>query len=68
MVVLIITSVVHWSRMGNQQLKDNWAQSKAEQPDGAGIARQIYYGICIGMLGLTGFECASLALREWDGV
>ncbi|KAH6906793.1 amino acid permease [Coprinopsis sp. MPI-PUGE-AT-0042] len=57
MVVLIITSIVHWSRMGNQQLKDNWAQSKQEQPDGASIARQIYYGICIGMLGLTGFEC-----------
>ncbi|KIL66086.1 hypothetical protein M378DRAFT_186176 [Amanita muscaria Koide BX008] len=47
MVVLILAASVKWRRMGIDQLKSNWIQ-------GAVILKQIYYGICLGMLRLTG--------------
>lgn len=57
MVVLIVASTVAWARAGNTQLRENWIAGQA--PSSLGIARQIFNGICIGMLGLTGFECIS---------
>ncbi|KAI5454120.1 hypothetical protein NCC49_005110 [Naganishia albida] len=55
MLVLVITAVVHWARAGSQVLADNWRAS----PSGSGrIARSIFNGICIGLLGVTGFESA----------
>ncbi|EAU89563.2 amino acid permease [Coprinopsis cinerea okayama7 len=59
MVSLIIASAVHWGRTGNDQWKANWQQSQRENAadGGIGILRQLYHGVCIGMLGLTGFEC-----------
>jgi hypothetical protein len=57
MVVLVITSLVEWGRVENIQLRDNWRGGQASSaPD---IARQMFNGFCIGLLGLTGFECAS---------
>lgn len=50
-----MASVVHWSKIGNVQLKDNWHRGQASSPDG--VVRQIFNGTCLGMLGLTGFEC-----------
>ena len=58
MVMLIIASAVYWGRVGNGQLKTNWHNGRANSDTSiTSVARQIYYGICLGMLGLTGFEC-----------
>lgn len=59
MTALVLASVVHWVRTGNGQLKSNWAQGMTENAGTSisGILKQVYYGVCLGMLGLTGFEC-----------
>ncbi|KAJ7035940.1 amino acid permease-domain-containing protein [Mycena alexandri] len=46
MTALTIASIVHWARSGNAQLLRAPA-----------IARQLFNGFCLGMLGLTGIEC-----------
>lgn len=55
MLVLAVASVIAWGRAGNAQLRENWAAGQATSA--AEVAHQIFDGICIGMLGLTGFEC-----------
>ena len=55
MLVLATASIVAWGRGGNAQLRDNWAAGQAISA--RNVAKQIFDGICIGMLGLTGFEC-----------
>jgi len=64
MAVLIIISIVHWARIGNSQIVENWAAGRigplSEGTDGSSVARQIFRGFCLGMLGLTGFECECL--------
>ncbi|KDR77023.1 hypothetical protein GALMADRAFT_425547 [Galerina marginata CBS 339.88] len=58
MILLTIASCIHWGHIGIEQLRDNWNQGRASTDSSASsVARQIYYGICLGMLGLTGFEC-----------
>ncbi len=60
MIVLIIVALIHWHKIGIQQLTDNWNLWRATSSTStSGIAKQIYFGICLGMLGLTGFECMS---------
>ena len=60
MIVLIIVASIHWRKIGIQQLTDNWNLWRATSSTStSGIAKQIYFGICLGMLGLTGFECTS---------
>ncbi|KII92394.1 hypothetical protein PLICRDRAFT_172492 [Plicaturopsis crispa FD-325 SS-3] len=55
MAVLIVTSAIAWGRTGNAQLRENW--NSGQPSSSAGILHQIFNGVCIGMLGLTGFEC-----------
>ncbi|KAJ7106514.1 amino acid permease-domain-containing protein [Mycena epipterygia] len=55
MTALAIAAAVHWARTGNAQLQTNWATGQA--PSGAAVARQLFDGFCLGMLGLTGIEC-----------
>jgi hypothetical protein len=55
MLALMIASAVAWCQMGNAQLRLNWIAGQATSA--RGIAHQIFDGICVGMLGLTGFEC-----------
>ncbi|KAJ7235606.1 amino acid permease-domain-containing protein [Mycena haematopus] len=55
MVALSVASSVHWARMGNAQLRRNWAEGQPSTR--AAIARQLFNGFCLGMLGLTGVEC-----------
>lgn len=58
MTMLVIVSCVHWGQTGIGQLKTNWEHGRATTNTSvSSVARQIYYGICLGMLGLTGFEC-----------
>lgn len=54
MVVLILAASVKWGRMGIDQLKSNWIEGEARTTSLAVILKQIYYGIYLGMLGLTG--------------
>lgn len=58
MIVLFVASICAWSHMGNTQIRQNWHDGRQNLSLG-GIARQIFNGICIGVLGLTGFECMS---------
>ncbi|KAJ7439001.1 amino acid permease-domain-containing protein [Mycena latifolia] len=51
-----IAASVHWAQTGNTQLRTNWAAGQA--PSASAIARQLFDGFCLGMLGLTGIECA----------
>jgi hypothetical protein len=55
MIALAIASCVHWGKSGNSQLWLNWVEGQASS--GSAIARQIFDGFCLGMLGLTGIEC-----------
>ena len=54
MVVLMIAAAVHWGHTGNELLRENWNAGKASTS--SGVARQIFNGVCLGVLGLTGFE------------
>jgi hypothetical protein len=56
MAALGVSAVVYWAKIGNVQLRQNWEQGRASS--GADITRQLFYGFCLGMLGLTGIECA----------
>ena len=58
MIILILASSVHWGQTGIGQLKSNWQQGRSMGSSPSSVAKQIYYGFCLGMLGLTGFECA----------
>lgn len=54
MTALFFASVIMWARTGSDVLRLNWAL----RPQGSShIARAIFNGICIGFLGVTGFEC-----------
>ncbi|KZT26173.1 hypothetical protein NEOLEDRAFT_1177956 [Neolentinus lepideus HHB14362 ss-1] len=55
MLVIWTASAVSWGRIGSQLLKENWAAGQAASS--ASIGHQLFNGVCIGMLGLTGFEC-----------
>ncbi|KAF8065050.1 amino acid permease-domain-containing protein [Lyophyllum atratum] len=55
MTTLIISSCVYWGRTGISQLQENWHVGSA--PSSSAVAREIFNGFCLGMLGLTGFEC-----------
>jgi hypothetical protein len=56
MLVLITVSAVRWYHLGNSQIRENWNVRQGSSP--STIAHDIFNGVCIGMLGLTGFECA----------
>ncbi|KAG6337018.1 hypothetical protein ID866_2078 [Astraeus odoratus] len=57
-MVLFVASFVTWGSHGSSQLWANWVAGRATQASPVGILRQIFDGVCVGMLGLTGFECA----------
>ncbi|KAI6015111.1 amino acid permease-domain-containing protein [Pisolithus orientalis] len=52
----VVASVVTWAFIGSSQLKANWTAGHAETP--VSVLRHVFNGACVGMLGLTGFECA----------
>jgi hypothetical protein len=55
MAALMIASVVTWIKHGNETLQENWVLNKPGSA--SGVARDIFNGICLGLLGVTGFEC-----------
>ncbi|KAI0338562.1 hypothetical protein BDW22DRAFT_1362598 [Trametopsis cervina] len=56
MAALLVASIIAWSRNGNAQIKQNWHDGR-QDISASVLARQIFDGICIGILGVTGFEC-----------
>ena len=56
MCVLVIASCVRWGQAGGQ-LTANWELGRSQNSNAFGVIKQLFYGICVGMLGLTGFEC-----------
>lgn len=61
MIMLIIASSIHWREIGTGQIRANWNLWRANTSTSAsGLAKQIFFGISLGMLGLTGFECTYL--------
>ncbi|GAA5879607.1 hypothetical protein JCM3774_004283 [Rhodotorula dairenensis] len=54
LAVLILCSIVHWGRHGNDMLKSNWEAGQLGST--AEVVKAIYLGICIAFLGVTGFE------------
>ena len=57
MLGLATASIVAWASTGNLQLRENWVAGQAGLSSAASILKQAFKGVCIGMLGLTGFEC-----------
>jgi len=55
MIMLVVASVIALGRGGAVQLSSNWSDRHTGLS--TSIVRQIFDGVCIGMLGLTGFEC-----------
>ncbi|KAF9467230.1 amino acid permease-domain-containing protein [Collybia nuda] len=55
MVILMFCAILHWGRSGMGQFEENWHVGRVSSP--SGVARQLFNGFCLGMLGLTGFEC-----------
>ena len=61
MIVLVLASAVHWARSGNQVLRENWYGDPARTP--SSVAYSIFFGACLGLLGLTGFECLPMNIE-----
>ena len=67
MAVLIVAGIVFWARQGSAILSDNWHNADLLL-NGKSVARALFDGICIGFVGLTGFECApSYVTRVKEG-
>jgi amino acid transporter len=49
----MIVSAIAWAHTGSDVLRANWAERPASWH---AILRDIFYGVCIGFLGVSGFE------------
>ena len=67
MTVLFIASIVGWAHFGNAQLRANWQLGRQDNTS-ASVARQLFNGICIGVLGVTGFECEPVNCKRQCGI
>ncbi|KZP00412.1 hypothetical protein CALVIDRAFT_533426 [Calocera viscosa TUFC12733] len=54
MIALMLAATVSWAQHGSSILLYNWS---TRPTSAAQTARAIFNGICIGFLGVTGFEC-----------
>ncbi|CAE6422935.1 unnamed protein product [Rhizoctonia solani] len=61
MTILMIGAAVAWAHTGMEVLHDNW---KLRPTNGTRIARSIFDGVCIGFLGVTGFECTPAYIQN----
>ncbi|SCZ95050.1 BZ3500_MvSof-1268-A1-R1_Chr11-3g03569 [Microbotryum saponariae] len=56
LAMLALFGIVHWAKEGNGVLRSNWIDHQAV---GAGqVVKQIFLGVCVAFLGVTGFETA----------
>ncbi|KAI0798140.1 amino acid permease-domain-containing protein [Abortiporus biennis] len=56
-LVMFIASIIAWAHTGNAQIRENWNTTISENRTPSGIAQEIFNGLCLSVLGLTGFEC-----------
>lgn len=56
--MLLVAASYRWAEYGNVVIAQNWQVVRNASP--GEVAHQLFNGICIGMLGLTGFECLVL--------
>ncbi|CAE6496372.1 unnamed protein product [Rhizoctonia solani] len=61
MTALMIGAAIAWARTGMDVLRENW---ELRPSSGTGIARSIFNGVCIGFLGVTGFECTPAYIQN----
>ena len=66
MAVVMVTSIIMWGKGGSQTLIDNW--TSIPDPEGSNPAHLIFNGLCIGLLGVTGFEVYTLLLFARDAM
>src|SRR6266498_5316715 len=67
MFMLIVASCIHWGQSGIGQLTANWELGRTQNSNAIGIAKQLFYGICLGMLGMTVFECEIAPSLSYSG-
>ncbi|CEL55150.1 hypothetical protein RSOLAG1IB_01158 [Rhizoctonia solani AG-1 IB] len=61
MIALMVGAAIAWGRTGMGVLRDNW---ELRPVGSAGIARSIFNGVCIGFLGVTGYECTPAYIQS----
>ncbi|QRW17663.1 amino acid permease [Rhizoctonia solani] len=61
MTALMVGAAITWAHTGMGVLRNNWELRPA---GGANIARSIFNGVCIGFLGVTGFECTPAYIQN----
>ncbi|CAG8471806.1 2329_t:CDS:10 [Acaulospora morrowiae] len=59
LTLLMVASVVRWIIQGNSVLAENW-----KDPGSGNPMLDIFYGTCIGLLGITGFETSVNYIEE----
>ncbi|CAG8436588.1 9368_t:CDS:2 [Diversispora eburnea] len=59
LTLLMIASVVRWIIQGNDILIENW-----KNPGSGNPLLEIFNGICVGLLGITGFETSSNYIED----
>ncbi|CAG8439050.1 15901_t:CDS:2 [Acaulospora colombiana] len=59
LTLLMVASVVRWIIQGNAVLIENW-----QDPGSGNPAWDIFYGTCIGLLGITGFETSANYIED----
>ncbi|THU77928.1 hypothetical protein K435DRAFT_973734 [Dendrothele bispora CBS 962.96] len=64
MTALIIISSIHLAHIRTSQMAANWSLGARSDSSSTGVARQVFRGFCLGMLGLTGFECTPAYLSR----
>lgn len=62
MGVVLVASIIMWGKQGSQTLIDNW--TKIPDPEGSNPVLLIVKGVCIGLLGVTGFESAENYIED----
>lgn len=61
MTLLSVAALARWIRIGNIHLYDSWRGG--ETGSAAAALKAIFYGTCLGLLGLTGFECVPMSIE-----
>ena len=63
MLILMVFSAISWVHMGSNTLKANW---ELRPIDAQSILRDVFNGVCIGFLGVSGFECTPAYIEMID--
>ena len=59
LLILMVLGVIELVKDGGSKLSDNWHDAMQASP-----AKDIYFGFCVGLLGITGFETSANYIQE----